>query len=243
MALEIGTGITVGTGITISGVLNPLTVADVYYPMQTIIGSTANNVAIGSLTNYGSGGAAYNASSLGGDPVVATVNGRKVLYLDWFSGKVGYNINSTFVLPNNASLFIVGTAAGDRLIGFGGQYQTYQNCFFGYGAGTNTEILFRDTQDRGLTLSGLTSVSGLKAFGLVRTGNTVTYYDNTTTPASISLFPAETFGFNTVGYRYYGAANQRSTGYLGDLAYYSYALSQSDAATVITTLKTLYGIA
>ena len=223
--------------------------AQIYFPVQSIIGSSADGASIGSLTNYGVAGSAYAATNVPGRtaPTAYTVGGARVLKLDGYgSNQYGYNLASTFTVTTG-SLFVVGWDAfgndplyQSRLMGFGGQSGTYTTCFFGWSNLNNASFLFRDTGDGGLSLSTGSS-AGLRVFGIVKNGSSTTYWDNSTTPVS-GPSVSGTYGFNTVGYRNY-YFNQPSTGYLGDVAYWNTALTDYDAATVITTLKSMYNIA
>ena len=188
------------------------------------------------LSNAGTLGSGYNATDAGSVPVVATQNSKKVLS---FSGSVaGYNI-ATPLDMSTGSMFFVGQQTNNRMIAFGGQGATLQNCFFGYSANNGSVVLFRGTNDVGLDLSGLSAVSGLKVFGIVKNGSSITYYDNSTTGVSTTV--SGTFEFNAVGYRS-GYGNQYSTGYMGDLAQWNIALTEGDAAGVVTALKSIYNI-
>lgn len=248
----IGAGIALGPGVSVGGDIpnNPLTSANIWYNMQTNISGASDGTSISSLTNSGVDGTTYAATNVPGHvaPTVATVGGAKVLLINGYGlNQWGYNIANSFTV-GTGSLFMVGWDAfgtdynyQSRVMGFGGQYGSpYQVCFFGWSYLNNASFLFRDTGDGGLSLSSYSS-AGLQVFGIVKTGSTIKYYDNTTTPVSSSV-GFGTFGFNTVGYRAYGI-NQPSTGYLGDVAWFNSALSDSDAGNVISYLKNTYNIA
>ena len=236
MPIVLGPGVSLGAGVGVGVELNVLKTAAVYYDVQAITQGLDNGTSVTGLTNSGTLGSGYNATSAGSVPVVGTQNSRRVLS---FNGSVlGYNLSSVLSMATG-SMFFVGWQTANRLIAFGGQGGTYNNCFYGWSSNNGTGLLFRNTGDSGLDLTGLTSVSGLKVFGIVKNGTSVTYYDNTTTAASGSA--SGTFGFNAVGYRS-GYGNQPSTGYLGDVAYWSTALDSSTAGTVITALKSIYNI-
>ena len=244
-------GIKFGVGVLIQPALL-LSDASIYYDMESIIGGASDGTAVSSLTNYGTEGSTYDASSVPGrvDPTVITINGKKVLNLNGYAGNQwGYNIANAFTV-GNGSLFVVGWDAfgndglfQSRLMGFGGQLSSpYQVCFFGFGKLNNSSFLFRDTTDGGVTVDPSYSSAGLQVLGIVKTGSTVVYYDNTTVPATYPTPVTGTFGFNTVGYRSYGI-DQPSTGYLGDVLYYDRVLSEDESARVVTELKFKYGIA
>lgn len=235
MPITLGAGVQLGSGISIN-TNTILNTAAVYYSIQYATDGLSNGTNITSLTNLGTLGSSYDAASAGSVPVVATQNSVKVLS---FSGSVaGYNLSSVLDM-STGSMFFVGYQTANRLIAWGGQGATYSTCFFGYSTNNGTGVLFRNTADGGVDFSGLTSVSGLKVFGIVKSGGTVTYYDNSTSGTVTSA--SGTFGFNAVGYRG-GYGGQYSTGYLGDVAYWNTALSSGNAATVVTTLKSIYNI-
>lgn len=236
MPIVLGPGVSIGAGINVGIESNILKTAAVYYNIQSATAGLETGASVTSLTNQGTLGSGYNAASAGSVPVVAVQNSRKVLS---FSGSpLGYTIPSVLSMTTG-SMFFVGWQTANRLIAFGGQGGTYNNCFFGWGANNGTTLLFRNTGDSGLDLTGLSSVSGLKVFGIVKSDTAVTYYDNTTTGVSASA--SGTFGFNAVGYRA-GYGNQPSTGYLADLAYWSTALDAGTAGSVVTALKSIYNI-
>jgi hypothetical protein len=234
--ITLGPGIGLGAGVVVGATINILETAAVYYNIQSATAGLDTGASVTSLTNQGTLGSGYNAASAGSVPVVAVQNSRKVLS---FSGSpLGYNIPSVLNM-STGSMFFVGWETANRMIAFGGQGGTYNNCFYGYSANDNSVVLFRGTTDSGADLSGLTAVSGLKVFGIVKSGTSITYYDNTTTGAAATA--SGTFGFNAVGYRA-GYGNQPSTGYLADLAYWSTALDATTAGNVVTKLKTIYNI-
>lgn len=236
MPVYLGPGIQLGAGVIV-GLGSILNTASVYYSVQAATAGLNNGDSVSYLPNAGALGSGYNATDAGSVPVVATENSKKVLS---FSGSVaGYNI-STPLDMSTGSMFFVGQQTNNRMIAFGGQGSTLQNCFFGYSANNGSVVLFRGTSDVGLDLTGLTAVSGLKVFGLVKNGTSVTIYDNSTTGVG-HVAPSYTYGFNAVGYRS-GYGNQYSTGYLGDLAYWNTALTAGDAAGVVTALKSIYNI-
>ena len=235
MPIVLGAGINLGAGVVVGGA-TALNSAAVYYSVQEATAGLNNGASVSSLQNFGTLGPSYDAVSAGSVPVVGAQNGRKVLS---FNGSVlGYTIPSVLGM-DTGSMFFVGWQTANRLIAFGGQGGTYNNCFFGYSNNNGTGVLFRGIGDAGLDFTGLTSVSGLKVFGLVKSGSSVTVYDNSTTGANHST--PYTFGFNAVGYRA-GYGNQLSTGYLADLAYWSTALDAGTAGAVVTALKSIYNI-
>lgn len=254
--IYLGAGVQLGAGVKVgvSGGSTPLSSANIYYPMQDIIGSAANGSSVPVLTNYGTDSLTYDATAVGGytQPTVATVGGYKVLSIQGYTqNQLGYNLSTAFDCSTNASLFMVGwntitDYAYARAVAFGGQAGTYQRCFFGVGISSdNSSYLLRDTNDNGMTLTGLSPLSGLKAFGIVKTGTSIVYYDNNTTPVSWPGTASGTYAFNTVGWRYFGGAGftpQPTTGYLGDMAWFSTALDSTSAGNVMTYLKNTYGI-
>lgn len=235
MPVYFGSGIQLGAGVVV-GLGSILNTASVYYDIQDATVGLSNGSSVSYLPNEGALGSSFNATDAGSVPVVATQNSKKVLS---FSGSVaGYNI-STPLDMSTGSMFFVGQQTNNRMIAFGGQGATLQNCFLGYAANNGSQVLFRGTTDVGLDFTGLTAVSGLKVFGLVKSGSSVTIYDNSVTGVNHST--PYTFEFNAVGYRS-GYGNQYSTGYLGDLAYWNTALTAGDAAGVVTALKSIYNI-
>lgn len=252
MAIELGPGVVLGAGVQVgASTANALSSANIYYSIQDIIGSAVDGTSIASLTNYGVDGVTYAATNVPGRtaPTVITINGKKVLNLNGYgNNQWGYNIANAFTV-GNGSLFVVGWDAfgndslfQSRLMGFGGQrFSPYQVCFFGWSNLNNASFLFRDTGDGGVTVYPSYSSAGLQVLGIVKTGSTVVYYDNTTTPVTFPGSVGGTFGFNTVGYRDYGI-QQPSTGYLGDVAWFDTALSTQEAGSVITQLKSIYNI-
>ena len=253
MAVELGPGVVLGAGVQVGGQApTPLSSANIYYSMQSIINGAADGTSITSLTNYGTDGATYAATNVPGRtaPTVATVGGIKTLLMDGYgNNQWGYNIANAFTV-SNGSFFMVGWNAfgtdynyQSRVMGFGGQrYTPYQLCFFGFSKLNNGSFLFRDTGDSGVTVDPSFSSAGLQVLGIVKTGTTVVYYDNDTTPVTYPGVVIGNYGFNTVGYRSYGI-EQPSTGYLGDVAWFDTALSVQDAASIITQLKSIYNIA
>jgi hypothetical protein len=247
-------GITVGAA-PLNTNYGLLTSAQIYFSAQTAIGSSADGTSIGSLTNLGVGGSTYTATAVAGytQPTASTFAGQRMLRLDGYgSNQLGYDLATGFSASGDASLFVVtknlvDSATYARVVGFGGQSGSYQNCFFGNSTNADgSGFLFRDTGDNGMSLTGLTASTGIKVFGMVKTGSSIVYYDNSTTPVSWGGTASGTYFFNTVGYRWFSNppyVPQPSTGYLGDVAWYNTALSGTDAATVMTTLKARYNIA
>lgn len=214
--------------------------ADIWFDSASLSSLTTNS-KIASWTNKGTTGSTYDATE-------STLGPRKVIY----NGYTALQFSSTdkrLVLANEltitgGTLFMVGHQTASRLIAFGGVLGTGP-CFFGYSGDNGTGVLYRNTFDGGLTLSSLNSVSGLKAFGLTITGtSSTTYFDNSTSPVS-SSGAAGTYKFKKIGVRDYGSTedSQPSTGYLTEILYFSTPLSNDDAATMMTGLKTKYGIA
>ena len=196
----------------------------------------ADGTTVTSWTNIGSAGATYNASTARG-PVKTTVSGRPVLYFD------GLDIMSlaTAVNMSTGSVFYVAWQLNSRMVVLGGETPN-GNCFLGWSENSNTGFLFRNTTDAGLTLSGLSSVASLKSFGIVKTSTSSSKtFDNTTSGVSRGGLSG-TFTFKGIGYRQaYGT--QYSNGYIAEILFYDTALNDTDAASVITSLKNRWGIA
>lgn len=221
-------------------------------PMPTVrfsssnLGILPNGSSLTSLINYGSGGSSYNASpSSGYPPIKQTFGGFPAIYFD---GQIGGNYRSLQMATavngsTSASLFMVGSVAGNsRIVGFGG-LGADGKCYFGYDTTNNTNFYYRNTVDNGLTLT-VSAVSGLKAFGIVISSGTAYYFDNSTSYTSVSLAVGSYF-FQKLGARDWGQStdNQSSYGYLTESIFYDSALSLSDAASVMTQLKNTYAIA
>jgi hypothetical protein len=216
--------------------------ADLYFSPATSLADVANGVTVGGLANLGISGAIYNASSSEG-PAVATQNGVKVLQFNSSSYKQ-LTMATEINLSTNSSVFFVGYQTSNRLIALGGSASSSNgNAFLGWGGANNTGFLFRNSTDGGQTLTGLVSVSGLKAFGMIQGTSTFTYYDNGTTPIS-GTYVSGTYIFKKLGARdYSGTTNgQLSTGYLGDVVAFNRVVSNDEAVLIMKLLKERYNI-
>ena len=213
---------------------------------QSVIG-TADGVTITAISNTGSGGATYDATSdSGSPPVKQTASGNPVMRFNTTTAK-SLQLANFFDAASNSSLFMVADQTSTRCVVWGGgAVDGTGSCFFGYGADDGSTVLYRNSGDSGLTQGSLSAVTGLKVFGLVigADAGTLTYYDNSTTGVGASG-TAGTFRYRKIGARDSGGSvdAQPSGADIAEAIYYNSALSASDAAAVITTLKTLYGIA
>ena len=256
MAIELGPGVVLGAGVQIyaggSGP-TPLSDANIYYPIQDIVNGAADGTAITTLPNSGTDGSMFDATLVAGSaaPTAATFSGTRVMQAQGYSqNQIGFNLPNTFDVSTNGSLFMVGKStvtspAYARAIAFGGQNGSYRACFFGISSESNaSSFLLRNTGDGGMSLNGLVATSGLKAFGIIKTGNTIVYFDNSTTAVTWGGSASGTYAFNSVAYRYYNSpfSPQPCTGYLGDMAWYDLAISVSKAQGIMSYLISLYNI-
>ena len=243
------------SGITIQGGLslttNPGLFDDavVYYPMKTIIGSAADGTDIPVITNYGTGGSTYTATKALNSAYVRSYGGQKALYIR--NGDYSeYDLGGTLSVPSNMSFFMVGAWDGNRITAFGFRSAggsgpgPYDNCKITMDGYLSESFKVIGGNNTGMELSGLYQTgSNLKVFGFIKTGSTISYYDNSTTPVTWSGTFTGDLSFNTVGFnKYWGGYKEYSTGYLGDTVYFDYAVSTQKAAAVVTRFKTLYSI-
>jgi hypothetical protein len=137
------------------------------------------------------------------------------------------------------------TAEPARVLGFGhGPAPAFQDAsFFGWTQLNNTAFMFRNiADDYHMVMEFLPAATTLQVFGVVKTGTSVVVYsNNSTTPYSYPYSLTGTFEYNSVGYRA-GYGGQGSTGYLGDVAWFNTALSNTEAVAVINQLKSIYNI-
>jgi hypothetical protein len=216
--------------------------ADLYFSPATTFANVADTTVVSAMPNLGISGAIYNASSAEG-PTVATQNGAKVLQ---FNGSIRKQLTmaTEINLSTNSSVFFVGYQTSNRLIALGGSASSSNgNAFLGWSSANNTGFLFRNSTDGGQTLTGLTSVAGLKVFGMIQGTSTFTYYDNGTTPIS-GTYVSGTYIFKKLGARdYLGTTNgQLSTGYLGDVVAFNRVVSNDEAVLIMKLLKERYNI-
>ena len=213
--------------------------ANIWLASYTLSG-LSNGTKVTSWTNLGKDGSTYNATNATTAPIKTTLSGIPTLQFNATTELV-LNLANAFTATSDFSVFIVGYQTANRVIGFGGASPN-GNCFWGYSANNGTSILLRNTSDVGLTVTGQTSVAGLKAYGVVKTGTTsTTTYDNGTTGVARAGISGN-FIFGRIGSRD-AFSVQRSTGYIAEVLYFDSALSSTDAATVMTNLKQRNGIA
>lgn len=207
------------------------------------ISSLADSTTVSSWPNKGAGGSAYNATTASLGPVKVTYAGYPALQFNESTNKkldLGTEIDVT-----SGSLFMVGYQTANRMIALGGSLDSSSgSCFFGYSGSNGSLFLLRNTSDGGYTSGTLTSVAGLKAFGIVKTNTTaLSYYDNTTVETASTAISG-TYKFKKIGTRDYGSSldSQASTGYLTEILYFNTVLSSTDAAVIMAGLKAKYGI-
>lgn len=208
----------------------------------TTLSAIPDSTQITSWVNQGAGGSAYNATESTLGPLKVTYGGHPALQFNSSSYK---KLNlATEIDVTTGSFFMVGYQTSSRMIALGGSLDSSSGaCFFGYSGTDGSLVLLRNTSDSGYTSSTLTSVAGLKAFGIVKTSTTaLSYYDNTPTETT-STGISGTYRFKKIGTRDYGSLDsQPSTGYLTEVLYFNTALSSTDAAIVMAGLKAKYGI-
>lgn len=215
--------------------------ADLYLSPATTLASTADNTTVTSLVNLGLSRTIYNATNATTPPVVATQNSVKVLSFNDIT-RLNLQLETEIDLSTSCSAFFVGYPTGIRMIALGGATSTGNDlAFLGYDGGTNT-VIFRNSTDAGQTLNGLSSVSGLKAFGIIQGTSTFSYYDNSTTPVA-GTFSSGTYKFKYLGFRDGPSPpGQYSTGYLGDVVVFKRVLTTEEAGLVMLALKSKYNI-
>jgi len=207
------------------------------------LSTVADGTTISSVTNLGSAGGYYSVTAAANIPTKATQRTYPVLNFNG-TNQLSYVLSNQIDITNQGSLFFVGYQTANRMIALGGAAPSNGNCFFGWGSANNTTFLLRNTADGGMTLNGLSSVAGLKAFGVIKTGSTVKYYDNNLSSATLTGITG-TFIFGKVGDRDFSnnVDNQPSTGVLGDVLYFRQAVDDAQAKKVMLTIKARYGIA
>lgn len=210
----------------------------------TSLSQLADDTQITSWINQGSAASTYDASVASLGPKKVTYNGFTALQFDSTTFK---KINlATEIDLVSGSLFMVGYQTSSRMIALGGSLDTSSgNCFYGYSGSNGTLFLLRNTSDGGFTSGTLSSVAGLKAFGMIKNSTTsLVYYDNSTTVTSTSAISG-TFRFKKIGTRDYSNSldSQPSTGYLTEVIYFDSVLSDTNAQLIMSGLKSRYSIA
>jgi len=216
--------------------------ANIWLASSTLSGLD-DNTRVTNWINLGKDGSIYNATGTTTAPIKTTLSGIPTLQFNATTDIV-LALANAFTATSNCSFFIVGYQTANRLLGFGGASPN-GNSFWGYSGNNGVTALLRNTSDAGLTVSSQTSVAGLKAYGVVKTGTTsTTTYDNSTTGVGRAGISGN-FIFGKIGTRDFSniADNQRSTGYIAEVLYFDSALSATDAATVMTNLRQRNGIA
>ena len=224
----------------VSGI--PITVPSLIFKISSVdsLSSYTDGDPITSIPNLGSG--TYTITSSVDSPTKQTVSGYPVINFNTVD-QISLLIDTPLDMSVDGSAFVVAWNNPSILV-LGGTYTNgTQACFFGWSDALGGEILFRDINDSGLPDGDLlwTPAGGFEVLGIVKTGSTIKIYKNST---SSNTFTGMTgiYQFDQIGKRdEYGG--QTSEGYMGDLLFYNYALSDTDAQSVITSLKTKYGIA
>lgn len=215
----------------------------IYFSFKEQIGTDANSTLYSSFTNQGSGGSTYdltlhtNANRPEADTDATITGGTKVLS---FNGNDNLRFNN-YAMPGSWTFVFIGHCSSTRLIAFGGKNNP---TFLGYYQANNTGVLARNEQDVGMTQASLSSTSTMKTFVVRLDGDTLDYWDNSSTKVNYSTtFYTNNFNIGCVGGRQYsGSLFQPSVGYLGDIAIYNTALSDADCAAMASALNTKYNV-
>ena len=243
MTISITGGASISGGVRVINNYQLIYTADLRLSPATTLSGVADGTNVTSLTNIGTSGSTYDATAAANYPTVATQNSVKVMQLD-SSTRFGLSMSNSFLATGSASIFVVAYQTGiQRVVALGGATGVAPNCFFGFGGQNGTAILFRNSTDAGVDMTGLSTLTGLKVFGLIKdsVNSTLTYYDNNNTPLT-TTYPSGTYDFRRIGYRdSFGV--QKSDGYLGDIVGFSRVLTNTEALSVIASLKSLYNIA
>lgn len=226
-----------------------LSIIPLYIPSPTFkisaldsLSTYTDGTAITSIPNLGTGSYAITSSS--NSPTKQTYGGYPVINFNAYD-QIYLSIDTVLDMSTDGSVFVVGymTTMWYALIVLGGSYATgTQSCFFGWTPALSGLILLRDTTDSGLGdgTAPWTPVSGLTVLGIVKSGSTIKVFNNSTSYDTYTGLTG-TYQFDKIGEREdYGV--QASEGYIGDILFYDTALSDTDAQSVITSLKTKYGI-
>lgn len=208
------------------------------------VASLADNTTVTTWTNLGVGGPSYNASASVSIPTKNTYGGKPVIEFNP-TNKICYDlITPTTLTGGNCTLVLVSKQSASRMVALGGKSPN-GNCFWGNVSDTGSAYLYRNTGDTGWLPFPLVSVSGLKVLCAQIHGTTsVTYFDNSITPVSVSAPLGGTFIFGKVGARDYSNSNnnQPSNGYLAEIMVFTSIVPVSTCQTLVDALKVKYGV-
>ena len=215
----------------------------IYFSFKEQIGTDANATLYSSFVNQGSGGSTYDlelhtsANRPEADTDATITGGTKALS---FNGNDNLRFNN-YAMPGSWTFVFIGHCSSTRLIAFGGKNNP---TFLGYYQANNTGVLARNQSDVGMTQSSLSSTSTMKTFVVRLDGDTLDYWDNSSTKVNYSTtFYTNDFNIGCVGGRQYsGSLFQPSVGFLGDIAIYNTALSDTDCAAMAAALNTKYNV-
>jgi len=213
----------------------------IYFSFKEQIGTDADGTLYSTFENQGSAGDTYdlelhtNANRPEADTDATITGGTKALAFNSSD-----NLRFTkYTLPTNWTFVFIAHQSSTRMIGFGG---SDDNTFFGWSGSNNTSFLARAGNDAGMTQSSLSSLAKMKSFVVRKSGNNLDYWDNSNTKVSYSTtFTTSGFDIGQIGARGSGPT-QASTGFLGDVAIYTTALSDADCAAMAAALNTKYNV-
>ena len=177
-------------------------------------------------------------------PTKTTFGGKPAIRFN-ATNQVSYDLITPVTLTGgNCTLALVTKQSASRVVALGGKAPN-GSCFWGNASNTGSAYLYRNTADTGWFPTTLASVAGHKVFCAQIVGTTsVTYFDNSTTPVSVSAPLAGTFIFGKVGARDYGGINnsQPSDGYIAEIMVFTSIVPVSTCQTLVDALKTKYGV-
>jgi len=211
------------------------TTALIWLSGDTIAG-LPDGTEVSTWTNLGQGGASYNASASTNPCKKVTFGGMPAI--DFAASGIGFDLVTPVTLTGgNATLVLVTKQSATRVVALG---RKAGGCFWGSTTNNNGSFyLYRDTADTGWSPSTLVSVAGYKVFCIQVIGTTsITYFDNSVTPASVSAPLGGTFLFDVVGYR--GA--QTSRGYAAEIMVFTSVIPVSTCQTLVSALKVKYNV-
>lgn len=209
-------------------------------------GDTVSNLPTGTSvstwTNLGQGGATYNASASVNICTKSNFGGMPSIK---FNPGLSYDLITPVTLTGgNVTLVLVTKQSAARVVALGGKSPN-GNCFWGNASNNGSFYLYRNTADGGQDLSGLVSVSGYKVFCAQMIGTTsITYFDNSITPVSVSANISGNYIFGKVGARDYLGTNngQTSDGYIAEIMVFTSVIPLSTCQVLVSALKVKYGV-
>lgn len=207
------------------------------------VASLADGTTVTTWTNLGVGGASYNVSASVSIPTKTTFGGKPAIRFNT-TNQVSYNLVTPVTLTGgNCTLVLVTKQSALRVVALGGKTPN-GSCFWGNSSNTGSAYLYRNTADTGWSPTTLASVAGHKVFCAQITGTTsVTYFDNSITPVSVSAPLTGTFIFGKVGARDYSGNNsQPSDGYIAEIMVFTSIVPVSTCQTLVDALKAKYGV-